>query len=228
MRTRALALLLIAFLGIVAASLAIEDPTISALVRVGGQESPVQAVGLKAPKREDHYPLVHLRNTSAKQTARILIEAVIAGRGGKVARIQSNSSTNLWPAERAIPPGGDTWAHEAVLESSHLVTGGKGLRSSCLQVTVLVLRVDFADGTSWDRDQNKKGISWTMPTHLDQEDTCKNATATEDQAGQIVGAGFRWSRLDNPAGDEEVDSYSFSCSLVPAKGRDGLTAICPF
>ncbi|PYX52986.1 MAG: hypothetical protein DMG76_27335 [Acidobacteria bacterium] len=83
MRTRALALLLIAFLGIVAASLAIEGPTISVLVRVGGQESPVQTVGLKAPRREDHYPLVHLRNTSVKQTARILIEAVIAGRAGR-------------------------------------------------------------------------------------------------------------------------------------------------
>jgi hypothetical protein len=212
----------------IAAGTAAQDPTISILVRAGGQNGPVQIVGLKRPEKQGHDPLVHFRNTSSKKTARIWVEAIISGRDGKVVRISSNSSNQLRPAERSVPPGGEGWAREPVLQSSRLVTAGKDLHSNCLQVTVLVSSVDFDDGTSWNRDQGKNGISWTLPTRLGGEDSCKNSTATDAEVGQITGAGIRSLHVDKPADHGEVDSYSFSCALTPKQGGEGLVATCSF
>lgn len=221
---RRAALPLIAAIMVVVGSAA-QDPTISVLVRAGGQDSPVQIIGLRRPEKQNHDPLVHFRNTSTKTTTHILIEAIISGRDGKVIRTSSNSPNQLWPAERSVPAGGDGWAHETVLHPARLVTAGKDLHSNCLQVTVLVLSVDFDDGTSWNRDQGKNGISWTLPTQL--EDPCKNSTATEAEVSQIIGAAVL-SYADKPADHGEVDSYSFSCALTAKQGGGGLVAKCTF
>lgn len=205
-----------------------EESTIGVLIRVAGQDSPVQVVGLRKPEKSSHDPLVHLRNTSSKQTARIWIEAIIAGHDGKVARINSNYPNVFWPEERAIPPGGDGWAHETVLQSTHLLTAGKELHSNCLRVTVLVVNVEFADGTSWHRDQSQEGVSWTYPSQPAPEDPCKISNANESDVAQIAGAGFR-APFDSDAGgssQEEVQFYGFSCHV--ARKGERVVAMCPF
>jgi hypothetical protein len=210
-----------------AVGLAAGDPTVAVLVRVAAQDGPVQVVGIKLAERPSHDPMVHLRNASSKDTVRTWVEAVISGRDGKITRISSNASNELWPAERAIRPASDAWAHEVVLESSRLVMAAKNLRSNCLNVTLLVKNVDFADGTSWDRDHGQKGVSWTYPTQEHAEDPCRNSTATESEVSQIAGAGHRTGSDSETAHDhDEVQFYSFSCSLVP--GNHGLIAMCPF
>jgi hypothetical protein len=204
-----------------------QEPNIALSIRVAEQDSPVQVVGLKMPERPSHDPLVHFRNASRKQTVRIWIEAIIAGRDGKVARIQSNSPNELWPEERAIPGGGDGWAHETVLQSARLVTSGKDLHSNCFRVTVLVLRVEFADGSFWSRDQGQKGVSWAYPSQPNTEDPCKNSNANESDVTQITGAAFRAStESDAGSSKEEIQSYQFSCHLVRRGER--LVAMCPF
>lgn len=60
------------------------------LVSVAAQESPVQVVGIKLPEKSGHDPLVHIRNTSSKETARIWVEAIISARDGRITRINSN------------------------------------------------------------------------------------------------------------------------------------------
>lgn len=206
---------------------ATEESTISVRIRVAGQDSPIQVVGLKKPEKRSHSPLVHLRNTSSKQTARIWIEAIIAGRDGRVARTNSNSPNLFWPEERAIMPGGDRWAHETVLQSAHLLIAGKDLHSNCLRVTVLVLSVEFADGSSWHRGQNQEGVSWTYPSQSDAEDPCKDSTANESDVARIEGVGFSAaSNLDADPEQNELQSYGFSCRLI-GKGEK-LVAMCPF
>lgn len=203
------------------------EPTIAVSIRVAEQNSPVQVVGLRTPGGTSHDPLVHFRNTSEKQTSRIWVEAIIAGRDGKVARIQSNSPNQLRPEERSISAGGDGWAHETVLQSSRLVTAGKGLRSNCFRVTVLVLSVEFADGTSWHRDQGQKGVSWTYPSQPAIPDPCEISNANESDVALIAGAGFRASSdSDVGSSQEEVQSYGFSCHLIRKGER--LVAMCPF
>jgi hypothetical protein len=224
-RFAVLALIIAVPLGV--SSTAGTEPTIGLSIRVAGQDNPVQVVGLRRPGRSSHDPLVHLRNTSSKQTARIWIEAIIAGRDGKVARIQSNSPNQLWPEERAIPPGGDGWAHETVLQSARLVIAGKDLHSNCFRVTVLVLSVEFGDGSSWRRDLNQKGVSWTYPAESGTEDPCRDSTASESEVAQITGGGFRASSdLDASSGEEDVQSYGFTCRLIRKGER--LIAMCPF
>ena len=220
--------LLIAIPLAVGRSVPADESAIGVLLRVAGQDSPLQIVGLRKPEKFSHDPLVHLRNTSSKQTTRIWIEAIIAGRDGKVARINSNYPNVLWPEERVISPGGDGWAHETVLQSTHLLTAGKDFHSNCLRVTVLVLSVDFADGTSWHRDQSQKGVSWTYPSQPDPEDPCKISNANESDVAQIAGAEFR-APSDSDAGgssQEEVQFYGFSCHL--ARKGERVVAMCPF
>ena len=203
------------------------DPSVAVLVRVASQESPIQVVGIKLPEKPSHDPLVHFRNASSKETAHIWVEAIISGRDGKTTRINSNDPNERWPGERVIRPEGDQWAHEVVLQSSHLVVAARTLHSNCLNVTVLVKNVEFADGTSWDRDQGQKGISWTYPTQPRPEDPCKDSTATESEVSQIAGVGHREGSDSDTADDhEEVQFYSFSCSLVPK--NHGFVAMCPF
>lgn len=115
-----------------------------------------------------------------------------------------------------------------MLQSSHLVMASRTLHSNCLNVTVLVKRIEFADGTSWDRDQDQKGLSWVYPTQARAEDDpCRNSTATEAEVSQIAGAGHREGSDSDTAHDpDEVQSYSFSWALV-SKNR-GLVAMCPF
>lgn len=203
------------------------DPSVAVLVRVAAQESPVQVVGIKLPEKPSHDPQVHFRNASSKETAHIWVEAIISGRDGKITRISSNDPNERWPGERVIRPQSDGWAREVILQSPHLVMAARTLHSNCLNATVLVKRVEFADGTSWDRDQGQKGVSWTYPTQPRAEDPCENSTATESDVSQIAGVGHREGSDSDTADDhDEVQSYSFSCSLVPR--NRGLVAMCPF
>jgi hypothetical protein len=201
-------------------------PTVVVRVGLESQDSPVQVLGLKRPERPDHYPLVHLRNTSSRQTVQIWIAALVRGRDGKVVRINSDEPNERWPAERTIPPGDDAWAQEIILQSGRLVFAGKNLHSSCLDVTIIVMRVEFADGSLWNQNPDQNEISLGIPRQSDGEDACKNSTATEAEVEQIAGFGMQPTpNLDVSVMRDEVQSYSFSCSLVLKKG--GLIALCP-
>jgi hypothetical protein len=194
------------------------DATVVTRVRVLQHDGPVQILGIKPWDVSGPEPYVHMRNTSSSKTSRIWVEVIIGGGQGNVVRTNSNAPNQLWPAERAISPGAEAWARESVLTSSALLMAAKELRSNCISVGVLVMRVDFEDGTSW-----RSSASTTALGKTDKALPCGGATASEDEIGRLVSI----NSVRPQDSSAEVQSYSFTCSLESKEGRR-IVGSCPF
>jgi hypothetical protein len=207
------------------------DPTVVTKLRILQQDAPVQILGMRLPDRSErqagHFePSVHLRNTSSSKTSRIWVEAIITDPRGHVVSTNS-SSPNGWPAERVISPGAEGWARETGLRSDTFLMAAKRLRSNCISVDVLVMRVDFADGTSWNPDRPKRLAASKLPESIDETVGCSSATASEDEIGRLTSIQFTSNQeLPRPQDSSEVQSYSFSCSLHSNEGQ--IVGSCPF
>lgn len=201
------------------------DPTVVTKLRILPQDAPVQILGMKLPDGSGHEPSVHLRNTSSSTTSRIWVEAIITDPQGHFVSTNSNAPNELRPAERVIAPGAEGWAQETVLRSVGLLMAAKQLRSNCVSVDVLVMRVDFEDGTSWNLDRSKRLAASRLPEKMDETVTCSNATASEDEIGSLAGVQIR-AKSHRPQDSSEFQSLSFSCSLHSDEGH--ILGSCPF
>jgi hypothetical protein len=201
------------------------DSTVVTKLRILQQEAPVQILGMKLPEGSGHEPSVHLRNTFSSKTSRIWVEAIITDPQGHFVSTNSNAPNELRRAERVISPGAEGWAQETVLRSVGLLMAAKKLRSNCISVDVLVMRVDFEDGTSWHLDRSKRLAASGLPEKMDEAVACSNATASEDEIGSLVGVQIR-AGSRRPQDSSEVQSFSFSCSLHSDEGR--IVGSCPF
>jgi hypothetical protein len=154
--------------------------------------------------------------------------AIISNAEGQTLQTNSNVPNLTWPAERSIAPSAESWARETVLTSNNLVTVGKGLHSNCLSVYIMIMVVDFDDGTSWHLGLGNHGQAGaTVPEHIEDAVTCSNATATQSEVDELGGAitASRLSPVRHPP-SEEVQSYAFACAL---KSRlDRTFATCPY
>lgn len=186
------------------------------------QDCPLQILDLKLPEKNGDPPRVHLRNVSDKQTVRFWMEAQIMTDQGGLFRTNSNSPNVSRPSERVIAPAGEVDALEDVFESSHLASVAKTLQSNCLRVAVIVLSVDFADGTSWRRDFNKPRFRIDLPAN--QLGTCAPSAGAEDVLKNMQGAGIDGGKSPARKDSGPVQSYSFSCPLRQTGG--GLYAMC--
>lgn len=190
----------------------------------------VSSVQLRAARTQIRKePSVHLRNTSERRTKAIWTEAIISNENGQITRTNSNVPNVRWPAERTIAPSAESWARETVLRSSSLIMGAKRLHSNCLTVDIVIMAVDFDDGTSWQLSagNNDRSAGATLPDHLDEAETCSNATASHSEVDTLAGANTvsRPSPVRRPPSGE-VQSYSFTCTL---KSQSGMSiATCPF
>ena len=208
------------------------DPTVVTKLRILHQDAPVQILGMKLPYRSErqagHYePSVHLRNTSSSKTSRIWVEAIITDPQGHVVSTDSNGPNELRPAERVISPGAEGWVRETVLRSDTFLMAAKRLRSNCISVDVLVMRVDFADGTSWNPDRPKRLAASKLPERIDETVGCSSATASEGEIGGLTSVQFMSGQeLRGPKDSFELQSYSFSCSLHSDGGQ--IVGSCPF
>jgi hypothetical protein len=203
------------------------DPTVVTNLRILQQDAPVQILGMKLPDRSGHEPSLRLRNTFSSKTSRIWVEAIITDRQGHVVYTNSNSPNELRPTERVILPGTEGWAQETVLRSDTLLSAARDLRSNCISVDVLVMRVDFEDGTSWNPDRSKRLAASRFPEKVDETVTCSSATASEDEIGRLAGVRFTAGQeLRRPQASSEFQSYSFSCVLHSNEGK--LIGECPF
>lgn len=209
-----------------------QDSTVVTNLRVVQQDAPVQILGIKLPESSQrqsgqYEPLVHLRNTSQNKTSRIWVQAIVTDAKGHVTRTNSNSPNNLSPFERVVLPGDEGWARETVLRSDNLLRAAKRLRSNCISVDVLVMRVDFADGTSWRVDGNKALAAARQPERIDGSVGCSDATASEVEIASLTSVQFRTDQeFTRPQDSPEVQSYSFTCSLHSEKGQ--TVGSCPF
>lgn len=204
-----------------------EGPTVIARVRILKQESPLQILGVRFAEETWPAPYVHFRNNGASRTSRIWVEAVVNGSKGRVTRISSNSPNELWPAERSIDPGADGWAREIVLSSNSLIPAGARLHSNCVLVDILIVKVDFEDGTSWRPEKGKRLEGPKFPEQSYDGFSCGDATASQNDLGQLVGATLTSGKTNSsqvPSG--EVQSYEIRCSLHSEGGRK--LASCPY
>lgn len=235
LRSRKSVLTAAAFL-IAAASCAVvaqapsQESTVVVKLRVLKQDGPVQILGLQFAVEPEREPSVHLRNASGQRTKAIWTEAIISNENGQIARTNSNVPNVRWPAERSIAPSAESWARETVLRSSSLVMEAKRLHSNCLTVDIVIMAVDFDDGTSWHLsagNDRPAGVGATLPEHVDEAETCGNATATQSEVDNLVGVATvsRKSPVRRPPSGE-VQTYSFACTLKSQS--DKTIATCPF
>ncbi|HYA64949.1 MAG TPA: hypothetical protein VED66_17215 [Candidatus Sulfotelmatobacter sp.] len=204
-----------------------DDPTIKMTVRFAKQDGPVRILGLRPPEIPGKEPFVHLQNLSSKKTVHIWVEAIITDGKGKVSRTNSNAPNQFWPEERAIPPGGEVWAREIVLRSSSLGTFLKEMRANCVFATAQVMKVEFEDGSSWDKFLDKKSAGFEVTGESGEQEACAGATATQEEVQQMLGPQVGPPpRATETSSPEEVQYYSFTCSLRPRQGK--LVASCPY
>jgi hypothetical protein len=212
-----------------------EDAIVTVSIQTATQDGPVQLVGLRRPEDMGSSPLLHLRNNSTKKSVRISLESYAQSPRGGTNRTNSagpcgyiSSSSDApnceFRTERMIPPNGDAWVHEALLQSSSLVTEAMELHSNCLHVAAIVRQVDFEDGTTWRISSEQEGEALAK-LGLGKADGCPNITRVETELEQFEGVGYDISGPQRYPDPGVVESYTFSCRFRPLKGK--LVAMCP-
>ena len=203
-----------------------QESGVTMVVGIAGKDGPVQVIGLKRPQRPSRYPLVHVRNSGTETTKQIWMEAIISGGANKTVHIDSDVFRSRSSAERGIGPHNDGWVQEPKLQSSALVLFAKQLHSDCLKVAVLVTRVEFTNGSSWNRDQSQKPDWLILPEEAGIGDPCKQSAVSDSDLELLTSAEY----VEAPDGEvpdsTEVRTYLFSCPLVHRSG--GFVAMCPF
>jgi len=233
---------LAAALFVLAPSLAGGSPTgdvnIVVVVTTVKQESPLQIVGLKLPDKVGGAPVVVLRNASNKQILGFHAAAVIGNPEADarhdteqpLAIPTSSSSSNLdWP-EGPMPPipaNSEREAHGKSLRSHLLAAWGGRLHSSCLHVAAIILRVEFADGTTWQLENLEDRQIWKSSLGSDSTKTCDHSSAVESALKEWDGAsGYVQTGSPIHLDASTVQSYSVTCQLRSLEGK--LVAICPW
>jgi len=202
-------------------------PHVTVTVSLADQDGPLKLLGLRRPQGAGQEPYVHLLNASSVKTSHIWIEALARNSQGSIYRANSNAPNELWPAERMVPPGGDIWARETVIDSSSLLIAAKELDSDCINVTVLIMSVEFVDGTAWNPDLDKRLATLRESDHAREKGACDEHSTNKDIMSHVVGTVIRSAPQSSDADRlEEQKSYSYSCPLTLEK--DKLVAVCPF
>lgn len=195
-------------------------------LKISNQAGPLQMLGMKRELEPSYEPAVHYCNTSIKQTVRILLGVLVKSSSGKVVTTEVSDPDRRWPEQRAIPAGGDVWAYEPVLRSDSLAMTAKLARSPRVDARIVVLKVDFADGSMWKRDPDHETGLWTG-AHAASQPDCNSADITDEEWESLTGIAYdpRWSHEIEDEYSRDVSEYALSCDIRPL-GR-GLTAFCP-
>jgi hypothetical protein len=99
----------------------------------------------------------------------------------------------------------------------------KTVGSTCLQVAVIVTRVEFSDGTVWAHDPKQNASLWTDSVASETAGSCQNSSDATDTLKQLATS---WSGLPpKHFSNETIELYSVACPVK--KTKDGkLIAIC--
>jgi len=213
-----------------------DRPTMTVSIGTAKQDSPVQIVDLRRPEEIAGDPLILLRNNTDKQTLRVWVETLTRTAGGRLLSTNSPgpcgyiSSTSSAPncrfrEERMIPPRRDVWAHDETLQSSHLLVSMNQGDFNCLYVATTVMHVDFADGTSWKRDDAQIGEALKTLDRLQGEHRCEGIRGREHELEQFESVAYPFTNASRYPDPSPVESFTFSCSFGRKRGR--LVALCP-
>jgi hypothetical protein len=196
---------------------------VNVTVRAAGQEGPLQIIGLRPPQfGRSTFIAIHLRNTSDKATEDYSVKPLVQAPNstGEVWD-HTNAHAAIRPGYGVIPPGGEVWNEEIpVLSPTTVASAARDLHSTCLQITPVVLGVQFADGATWKSDISEMGDALARGNRVDNGPACGGAVGANNDLGQlknIIEISSRHFDSDHslfrsvdPSG---VQSFSFSCYL---------------
>ncbi len=222
-RVRALLALCIAPLVVGASG----SPAFHVSVYAPAQEgSPLRTVALQYD--EGGFIRATLLNVSDKSIAKVAMasaEAVPTGCGAESkTRLYVGGSFKIYPfhlMERSSPPRGNAPSFPATV----FITNAQLLKAASVHVQIVVMEVDFVDGTSWRSEER-------LPrTPFDSSLAAADATRCPDAEGvtkalSVVGEFEFNPGIDKPTtgGKEGTDSpphLFFVCSII------GTKAVCP-
>jgi len=192
-------------------------------VRAAGQAGPLQIIGLRPPQSGRSPNIaIHLRNTSNKATDDYWVEPLVRVHGS-TGEVWDHA--NAHAAERlghgVIPPGGEVWNEEmAILSPMTVVAAARGLHSTCLRITPVVMQVYFADGSKWRFDDSEIGDALDRGNRVDNGPACSEPASVNNDLAQLTD----FIEFDGRHSDPEhslfrsvdpsgVQSFSFSCYL---------------
>jgi len=192
-------------------------------VTTAKQQGPIQVLGFKRPQSIHEDPLVHLRNVSSVQAIHVWMEILARGPSGLYTS-RGSPGTQAMSADRVIPRGGEVWVHESALKSFGLFEPAKPI-PACLELQPLISRVDFADGTKWYMDPHDREDVLSSPFPVGQGD-CDNSAIAAAEWARFKGPGFRDNGTWKAPDADEVDAYSYTCTLE--RFNSDLGVMCPY
>lgn len=207
-----------------------EDARLAATVLAANPEgSPLRIVGFRLPATYNDAPKVIVQSLSSKQVRAFWVVAVVGRSDGLAAEFPKAGEGSVqayrWLEERAILPHGKGEARESVLTSSKLAYLARSVNSTCLRIVVVIVRVEFDDGTEWDLGNH--GLQMWKDSLPQGAGPCALPPGFEDTLRRLEGSGPEESSgLPTRLSSAQLESYSVSCSLREIRGR--FLAMCPF
>jgi len=170
-----------------------------------------------------------LVNESDKSIAKVAIagaEVTTAGCGAKLrTRLYVGGSVEALPipphATVVTPPRG----YAPSFHTPVFITNAKRLEAASIHVQIVVMEVDFADGTSWKSEERLPHTPFDSSLAAADAGKCEDAETVGKALSTVEEFGFS-PRIDKPTtgGKEGTSSpphLFFSCSIV------GTKAVCP-
>jgi hypothetical protein len=189
-------------------------------VTAAGQDGPLQILALRPPDFAFSDSIsMHVINTSNKDTQDYWIKPLIRARDRSAPMWDyTNAHAAMTPEAGIIPAHGETWTRNMTTLTPGIIRmAAKDLRSTCLEITPVVLEAHFADGTNWRlRDD---GHALERVQGLDGGPACPGSVVAEKDWEQLNATDGDSIRRDpehslfRSVDANGVQSFSFSCSI---------------
>lgn len=207
------------------------EVSISQVVTFAKQDSPIRITGIQLPDKSESYPrspAVILHNTTAKIATKVWLgDFALDPRATNERFHYSPRLWEQWDSESPVLPLGD----EVISLERHglspihvaAMAQARVWDSNCLQVTLFVRKVEFADGTLWQQDPSGNQTLWQNSILPQSLKACDSSPETQDALEKLLAETARPDPV-GLSGSQIVQSYMVACPMVDVGG--GLTAIC--
>jgi hypothetical protein len=202
------------------------EPTLNVSLVAAGQDGPLEIIGFRPSATGQTALELRVRNVSSKAARDYSVEPEVRNPAGQIWN-STNGRAALTPASGKVQPGTDKWDSTTNALNVKLVMFAKGLHSTCLRITPVIISVDFEDGTSWQVTALQKADA------IRRADLKSNPPCTESPGGKDCmdrtdpTKGFvpKSNLFDSYESENsgEWQSFSFSCVLHRIDG----TAVRP-
>lgn len=205
------------------------DVNVTMLVTAAKQEnSPMQIVGFKLPAQVAGFPIIVVHNATSKEIKSFGFMNLL-GNPRPVEGDEPKWGGNLGgpsvpaPLERVVPPNATAEFPGEFLRSHQVGFWAHRLRSNCLHEAVWIANVKFADGSSWEweNDLHRGQSLWRESIRTESIKGCDDSIATQEELGRLDGGSWLSPPGPSHASTEIVPFYVLTCPV-----RDQVTK-CP-